>query len=386
MPPSQAPIYQENRPARPARWILDLRRLGGKRESYPTLEEARGARQFALTAAKNRGAAGLALSPGERADFAAARDRLAKLGATVSQAVEFFERHHKGKVDLTLGSAFEQFLAAKQAAGLREKSVRQLRYKLGTLVEAIGAKQPIASVSQAVLEQWLHAPGLKLASVRSRRIDLQTFFRFAMRRGWIGLDPSAHIEAVRLDDKPPGILTVEQVRRLMAACRAKDPGLLAHLSLALFAGVRPEELARMTPGEVNLARGYVEVAAAKAKTRQRRLVDLSDNCRAWMAIAPVELPLVNARARINAVRIAAGFEGWRRVQRSGKELWLPVNGDAWPHDALRHSFASYHLARHGDAGKTALQMGHRSTDMLFRHYRELVPPQEAEKFWTIAPG
>jgi len=30
-------------------------------------------------------------------------------------------------------------------------------------------------------------------------------------------------------------------------------------------------------------------------------------------------------------------------------------------------------------------MGHRSTEMIFQHYRELVPKKEAEKFWQIMP-
>jgi hypothetical protein len=30
-------------------------------------------------------------------------------------------------------------------------------------------------------------------------------------------------------------------------------------------------------------------------------------------------------------------------------------------------------------------MGHRSTEMIFQHCRELVPKKEAEKFWQIMP-
>jgi integrase len=57
----------------------------------------------------------------------------------------------------------------------------------------------------------------------------------------------------------------------------------------------------------------------------------------------------------------------------------------WPKNCLRHSFASYHLAMHESADKTALQMGHRSTTMLFEHYRELVTRSDAERFWGILP-
>ena len=50
----------------------------------------------------------------------------------------------------------------------------------------------------------------------------------------------------------------------------------------------------------------------------------------------------------------------------------------WPDNALRHSFASYHLAHFKDAAALALQMGHTDADMIFRHYRQLVRPKQAE--------
>jgi len=66
-----------------------------------------------------------------------------------------------------------------------------------------------------------------------------------------------------------------------------------------------------------------------------------------------------------------------RVRRKGKVRWAA--------DILRHSYASYHLARHEDAAKTSLQLGHRDTDVLFNHYRDLVMRKDAEAFWGIEP-
>jgi integrase len=54
------------------------------------------------------------------------------------------------------------------------------------------------------------------------------------------------------------------------------------------------------------------------------------------------------------------------------------------HD-LRHTFASYHLAYHGSPDKTAHELGHRDTQMLYRHYRQLVTREAAEAFWAIWP-
>jgi integrase len=55
----------------------------------------------------------------------------------------------------------------------------------------------------------------------------------------------------------------------------------------------------------------------------------------------------------------------------------------WPDNALRHSFASYHLAHFKDVEGLALEMGHTDTKIVFQHYRELVRPSEAKAFWSI---
>ncbi len=51
----------------------------------------------------------------------------------------------------------------------------------------------------------------------------------------------------------------------------------------------------------------------------------------------------------------------------------------------RHSAASYHLAAHRNESLTQSMLGHESGDMLFKNYRELVQPREAEAYWRIVP-
>jgi integrase len=58
----------------------------------------------------------------------------------------------------------------------------------------------------------------------------------------------------------------------------------------------------------------------------------------------------------------------------------------WPENALRHSFASYHLAHFKNAADTALQLGHHDSRITFAHYRELVKPKEAARYWNIKPA
>jgi integrase len=70
--------------------------------------------------------------------------------------------------------------------------------------------------------------------------------------------------------------------------------------------------------------------------------------------------------RLDAIRKAAGLTKW------------PKNG-------LRHSFASYHLAHYHDAAKLGLILGHTTTKMIFSNYREIVTPEEGERYFLISP-
>jgi len=57
--------------------------------------------------------------------------------------------------------------------------------------------------------------------------------------------------------------------------------------------------------------------------------------------------------------------------------------DRWPQNALRHSFASYHLAHFADAGKTAHEMGHTSAQMVHSNYAEAVTKKSARLWWAL---
>ena len=66
---------------------------------------------------------------------------------------------------------------------------------------------------------------------------------------------------------------------------------------------------------------------------------------------------------------------------AAEEGWAPF---AWKHNALRHSFISYRVAATQDVAKVSLEAGN-SPQMIFRHYRELVRPADAVKWFAIGP-
>ncbi len=145
--------------------------------------------------------------------------------------------------------------------------------------------------------------------------------------------------------------------------------LLPHIVISAFAAIRSAEIARLEWADVLWEQGYIEIKAAKAKTKARRLVPLLPNLRAWLEPYRERTGLVcqlpNTAVRLNYLGEKAGF-GWRQ-------------------NALRHGFASYRLAQVQDAAKVALEMGN-SPEKLFRHYRELVTPTAAQTWVNIHPA
>ena len=66
----------------------------------------------------------------------------------------------------------------------------------------------------------------------------------------------------------------------------------------------------------------------------------------------------------------------------GIEGWEPF---AWKNNGLRHSFISYRLAAIQNTAQVALEAGN-SPQMIFQHYRELVRPGDAEKWFAVTPA
>ena len=79
------------------------------------------------------------------------------------------------------------------------------------------------------------------------------------------------------------------------------------------------------------------------------------------------------------MRLNSWASRWRGERRS-----LNLIGDSWPHDALRHGFASYFMAIEGEDATREI-LGHGSFDMLFKHYRSAVRRSEGDAYFSILP-
>jgi integrase len=155
--------------------------------------------------------------------------------------------------------------------------------------------------------------------------------------------------------------------------------LLPFFAIGAFAGLRSQEIMRLDWGDIRFEQGFIEVAAAKAKTASRRLAPLLPALAAWL------LPLRKTSGNVvgytrNDMLSVARTEFCKTGIKSGDKFIQFT----WKPNALRHSYASYRLADIKDAARVALEMGN-SPAMLFRNYRELVSEQQAKEWFSLLP-
>jgi integrase len=141
--------------------------------------------------------------------------------------------------------------------------------------------------------------------------------------------------------------------------------------------------------DINLETDFICVRAAGAKSAKRRLIKIRPALKGWLErcrqVAGPIWPLKSARGRIlhESVRRAAGFGKPGSETEAERAAGLVLK--PWPHNALRHSFATYDLALTANASALALELGHTSNALIFQHYRELVTPALAESYWSLSP-
>jgi integrase len=339
---------------------------GRNRRFFKDRAEAESFMELAQVQQENYGTAALSFSDSRRVETLECYELLQPYGKTLRDATQFYLAHLKAVTgSRKVREVVADFLAARKADGMSARYLGDLRVRLGRFVASFG-EEMIAGISARRIDEWLRELGVGAVTRNTFRRRLAVLFSFAKRRGYVTENPVADVERAKERETEVEILSVGETARLLERA---DSEMVPFWAIGAFAGLRRAEIERLAWNEVDFESDVIEVKASKAKTGSRRLVAIQPNLRKWLApyraVAGPVCP-ANLQRKINDDRERAG---------------LLVK---WPHNALRHSFASYHLAQFNDAAKLALEMGN-SPAIIFRHYRELVKPRNAELYWKIAP-
>ena len=349
------------------KFVVNYREAGKrKRTFFEAKEQAGSFAAFKNAELKHNGIEHAEFPTTQRVMAQSAVELLKPFGKTIIDAAQYYAAHLKASErSCTVKQLLAELLGAKESKGVSRRHLDDIRQRAGRFAASFG-ERIVATIRGREIEEWLDSLNVGPQTHNHYRNAVRLAFNFAVRRGYATENPAAKTEKANVLRATPGILTVTQAVRLLEIA---TPDVLPHIAIGLFAGLRRAELVRLDWSEVDFESGLIEVKAEKSKTAQRRFVTMQPNLREWL------LPGRKHRGLITPEDFNKHFIQARH------DAGITV----WPDNALRHSFASYHLAHFKNAADTALQLGHHDSRVTFAHYRELVRPKEAARYWNIQP-
>jgi integrase len=180
----------------------------------------------------------------------------------------------------TAQEVFDLYLASKEATGKRPQTLKDYQ-KAGRFASDF-ADKPMHEITVDDLEAWLNRKKYTGTTRDNYRRHLRMIFKFALQRGYVHENVAQAIAGVSTDESLPRILTVKEVRLLMANVSRVAPHLEPYFAIGLFAGLRPNELEYLDREQIALDKQRITVTPETAKKRRQRYVDISDNLTEWL--------------------------------------------------------------------------------------------------------
>ena len=222
--------------------------------------------------------------------------------------------------------------------------------------------------------EQLYDRGLGARSVARHLVSLRNLFRFLVREGRLTADPTADVEAPKLDQSLPKYLTAEEVERLLAQPDVSTPlGLRdkAMLELLYATGMRVSELIHVGAADFEMELGIIRCLG---KGNKERLIPVGKSAlravEAYLRDGPSQprgkapIPVAFLEPPRGTASLARGF-----LEDPGS-LWPPCRtGDGLTPHLVRHSFATHLLERGADLRSIQLMLGHSdiSTTQIYTH-------------------
>lgn len=357
--------------------MVSLGKVKGVRKlkSFSTLEEAQifQARCEEKNALKNPAA----LSDLDELGKAAIRHAQAKLGpfdSSINEAVDFFIKFAKPpKGKITIQEAMELFKKDKTVEGASKTYLKKSERCFFTPFRDAFKNCLMSDVSPTQAHKYIYRQKTWCGTTKNtHNRHLRALYSFAAKKGYVTINPFASVPIIKEKGKAVKgkILTVEDTQKLLQYALDKNrKAECASMVLIFFCGVRVEEVDRLNWDDVKLdaETPHVEIDDDNAKAGRRRVNDLPGNAVHWLK----ECRLKGKISPDNYLK---------RMQRLRKRA-----GITYPQNAARHSFASYHVAMHEAAERTAYMLGHPNANLLYNTYRSLVGKKDAQKYWDIVP-
>ena len=273
--------------------------------------------------------------------------------------------------------SFEQAVAAALEArkDRRTRTVYDFRYFTRRFMKRCAglARRRVRSITPQECAEYIETAFDTPRQRQKARLILSGVFSTAMKRGWCDANPVARVEAPRVVEQPVPVLTPQEIEQLTTTAEVYQGGsCAAAVGMMLYAGIRPHEVARLTWAQVDLQARAIYILPRHSKTGGARRVTIH---------RPLQRILrAHKRAENEKICPRNWLRHWRELRRASG--W--GGGRKWPQDALRHTFASYHLSHFRSYAELQVEIGHRDATLLRTRYVDQRGVQGAARFWLAA--
>jgi integrase/recombinase XerD len=209
----------------------------------------------------------------------------------------------------------------------------------------------------------LRQAGRAAATVNRNTASIRSFFHYMLKERVIGLDPSTDMESMKPDKKPPMVLSVQEVEKLLASPDGKSPQGMRDktmLELLYATGIRVSELISLNVEDVHTGMKYARCSGASGKERVVPIGNIAAECAA-LYVADSRDKLLRKGEQEPALFLNSlggrltrqGF--WKIIKKYAREAG--IGEDITPH-TLRHSFAAHLLEGGADLRSVQQMLGH----------------------------
>ncbi|MEY5024686.1 MAG: hypothetical protein RLZZ244_214 [Verrucomicrobiota bacterium] len=382
------------RPGKKDLWQVDVGKVNGRRMQKAFASRSK-AEAF-LEMVHSEGQASVAMPAQDRTDFYRSKARLEAVGATLTEAVDFFLAHKattKPAPPLPdLISEYNLHLYSTASQKYADGATRIVSKILKVTDSVFGITRDLIAA--------LVAEGKTAGTQGNYRTAFSSFCSWLLAQRYIAIHPlegrGNRITIRKSASDGPKAFGVREVKAVLHAClfgrydafdrhtgqfyRADFRDCIGAVACSLFAGLRPNEVAKTDLRSINLYERWITVSSEASKTNQRRVVNLDPAAVAWLRLWRWCNPDAQSIVPVN-------FDRKRRAL-------VEVAGVEWIHNAFRHTFASMHYAAHQNTALLKVQMGHAEGEaVLHQHYRavqtstgEVITKRMAEEFWRLTPA
>ena len=331
-------------------WAPVLKCKPGKRRLFSSKEQVQG---FITTAQKRLEEFAKGNGSFTDAEFATFRLVLGmvngdcqKLLTAVQQFVKEEEASPAKKPRKAKVVARHYLMTRNLNGAFRDKTLPTVRYEAGVFTKKFG-NILITQIPRNDLQLWIRKLKLEPKTKKNIKGTVKLIFDYAIKLGLIKDNPTTEVELPKIDQAEPERFAASQCELLLkTGVRTKSPALPA-VVIELFTGARPAEVARTGWQKVSLKEKRINIPGRAGKTHQYRWVSIPPILRQWLIFFGIKEkgPIIRGYSTDT-------YEQWR--QELAEEAGLD---EVWPHDALRHTNASFDYALQGDFKVVAKNLG-----------------------------